>query len=561
MDKLNPKTRNAIYKENLMPLKAKISSIMLYDSDSGIEFLNKYNELLKKMDDLELGSIMAEIADLEFQIGQYESNKGKAEIADEKGKIILDNILDLLAREEELSTEEFEQEFLKLKDSYSLDVGSYDYSDADAIESRLYQLQASLLMRKIREEELTDLHDEIKAEDVSGLTLALNTKINKLMENSSQEVQERVDKIRIITMDREDAVYDPEVWRMLDDKTRNSTRREIAEQKPQKLEPQNVTALVPVREKKRRFKFPNLLKIFKREKKKKTLIVGNQTMELQDTVQVGDRTVKVEELSKIDMEYLASIMPEEMLRKHEERMLRKKSKKEVQEKYLPNPRVPIYSFIEADNRPITQFEFIDDNGNQLVAIDSSKSAGVRIIDTNIGKIYAGSTLDSYLGEIEEGCGDIIHYARFIDKITGGNLEQQLENELGTYFKKTIVAHNAGKYSIYSRFSRVKSDGKLPIFANLEKSYEKLKEYVGETAIDFNAEEHNRREEFYKTHGADNASRAQNWREELRIAQSETIQPQSQIEVGHLVEIHKKLQNESESQKDSKNTEDAEVEGH
>ena len=190
-----------VYKEYLMPLKARISSIMLYDSDSGIEFLNKYIELLKKMDDLEIGSIMTEIANLEFQIGQYESNKGKVEMAGEKGNIILNNILDLLAREEELSTEDFEQEFLKIKDSYS-DIGSYDYSDADAIESRLYQLQASLLMRKIREEGLTDLHDEIQAEDVSGLTLALNTKINGLMENPSQEVQERVNKIKKLSFER-----------------------------------------------------------------------------------------------------------------------------------------------------------------------------------------------------------------------------------------------------------------------------------------------------------------------------------------------------------------------
>ena len=556
MDETNPKTKNSVYKEHMMPLKARISSIMLYDSDSGIEFLNKYNELLKKMDDLELGSIMAGIADLEFQIGQYESNKGKAEMADEKGNIILNNILDLLSREKELSTEDFEQEFLKLKDSYSLDVGSYDYSDADAIESRLYQLQASLLMRKIREEGLTDLHDEIQAEDVSGLTLALNTKINGLMENPSQEVQERVDKIKIMIMDRADAVYDPEVWRMLDDKTRNSTRREIAEQKPQKLEPQNVTALVPVREKKNGLIFPNLFRMFNR---RKTLKIGNQTMELQDTVQIGDLTVKVKELSKIDMEYLASIMPEEMLREYEEGMLSQESR-EVQEKYLPDSKVPIYSFVKVAKEPITQFEFIDDKGNPLVAIDHPVD-DVRIIDKNIGKIYTGFRGGaSYDGVIEEGCGNVIHYARFIDKIIGGNLEQQLENELGTYFKKNIISNNAGEYSDGLFFSIVNS--KLPIFANLKKSYEKLKKCVVETEIDFNTEEHNRREEFYKTHNLDSASRAQNWREQLKAPQSETMESQSRTEIAkNLVEIPKKIQEDSNLQKGSKDASDEEIDGH
>ena len=80
--------RNIIFKEELEPLKAKISQILLYDTETALQLLQNYNEIAKKGEEVSIDIILADIADLKVKIQEYENNKGKEEVFKEQSKII-----------------------------------------------------------------------------------------------------------------------------------------------------------------------------------------------------------------------------------------------------------------------------------------------------------------------------------------------------------------------------------------------------------------------------------------------------------------------------------------
>ena len=64
----SPSQRNTIYKEQLNPLKAKISQILLYDTETALQLLQEYNEIAKRGEDIDIATLLGDIANLEIKI-------------------------------------------------------------------------------------------------------------------------------------------------------------------------------------------------------------------------------------------------------------------------------------------------------------------------------------------------------------------------------------------------------------------------------------------------------------------------------------------------------------
>ena len=106
--------KNVIYKEMLVPLKLKISQILLYDTKIALEFLQEYNEIVENEDTLG-NHIIQRITELEFKMQNYMSNAGKEKAFQERSNAILQRIEDLMINSIQLSLEEFEIRLAEIK--------------------------------------------------------------------------------------------------------------------------------------------------------------------------------------------------------------------------------------------------------------------------------------------------------------------------------------------------------------------------------------------------------------------------------------------------------------
>ena len=76
---------------------------------------------------------------------------GKEKAFEEKSKAILQSIEDLKINSIQLTLEEFENKFAKLKTEHDENVENYSFKDREKVEREVYVLQASLIMRKVAE--------------------------------------------------------------------------------------------------------------------------------------------------------------------------------------------------------------------------------------------------------------------------------------------------------------------------------------------------------------------------------------------------------------------------
>lgn len=135
--------------------------------------------------------------------------------------------------------------------------------EKDSIGKRIAEIQAKLLIKKAKDGAL-DLHREIEENDISNLTTFINNELFSLMQSGNQETKTIVNKITCKMIDRLDAVYDPEIWRLLaiaknenieeQDKSNSEIVREDAES--------NVLLPTVIKEH-RRLQFSNLIRINK----------------------------------------------------------------------------------------------------------------------------------------------------------------------------------------------------------------------------------------------------------------------------------------------------------
>ena len=78
-----PNTMNAIYKEQLSPLKTKISQILLYDTEKAEQLLKEYNNIIRKEKESSIQEILKDIVELEYRIKEYENDEGKQKLSED----------------------------------------------------------------------------------------------------------------------------------------------------------------------------------------------------------------------------------------------------------------------------------------------------------------------------------------------------------------------------------------------------------------------------------------------------------------------------------------------
>lgn len=480
--------RNIIYKKYLVPLKAKISQILLYDVETANTLLQKYLKI-EKNEDRAITAIMADIADLEADIQEYEDNKGKEELFKEQSIVISNQLDDLKENSEEIDIKDFENRFSDIRELYNKNLEKYSYKDRSVIETKISEVQAKLIIRRVRLGAL-DLHKEISEDDVAGLTMVINNSIFTLMQNQNSNVQNIINEIKYKMIDRTDVVYDPEIWSLLDSALTGKEKAEPRRVESETTKISTSNALVPIMPKKHKgFSLPNLGELFGRN----VIKIGDQRMKVATTVQIGDMTVNVKDLSGIDLYWLAEQVPQQMLIDIEDEQLRKEGKGTIKQKYMPDSKTPIYDEFEKIGKLYhdDEYVFYNESGTKLYYRYSECHKCLE----NENQDYIEGSSERF--EPIDKNFNIINYAKLIDKLTNGDLQQQLLNELGVCIEKQILRNDKGKSSYIMMDEREKIIRKLPILRNLSKSYNRVMQQIEETKMDFGGQEKAKRDEFYQ----------------------------------------------------------------
>ncbi|MCI8654611.1 MAG: hypothetical protein HFJ48_01875 [Clostridia bacterium] len=518
-----PSKRDKIYNEYLVPLKARISRILSYNLKQYLLFMQEYDEIIRKED---METILKDISNLELKIGNYEQNEGKEESFEERSIIAINQLDKLLEKSEQLDIKDFEREFLDIKQIYNKNSGSYRYADREVIEQKIATIHSKMIIRKVRDN-VIDLYNDISEQDVERLSIEINNQIFILMQSKNLAIQEILNEINYKMIDRVDAVYDVEIWRLIDLAQRGQTKgieqksrqqgsnQNYSEQQELERKP-SYTTLVLQPKQRRNFNLPNLNKLFQR-----TLRIGKQRMMIDDTVELGNKKVKAKELRKIDMNWLAEKIPESMLEEIEERKLlielNREERNKLKKRYSTDRKIPIYDFVkDSETSSKTKkdrfFDFEDEEGNVITCFQKSYSNGIQL---KIGSRDLWSEID--MSEYRKSIIiKVREYANFIDRVLDANLSEQLDSELGNFFKKVCIA-DARKENQREIKELMR---KLPIFANLCFSYENLEEYAERTGVDFKAQEEIRRNRFYRDNKFKNEIRVDENREDKDLYKME-----------------------------------------
>ena len=465
----NDNQRDIIYTEMLKPIKLKISQILLYDTESAMSFLQKYNDILKSVKEQE---ILSKITELEFEISEYERNAGKQKIFEYKSQSIIQQIKDLQIDGDRLSFEDFESEFRRIKQTYQNDLQMYSFEDRDAIEQQLYDLYGKVMLRKVREGSIEQ--SQVSKKDIMGLIIFMNKEIGKLSQSTNPIVQNAIERIKFLLMDGENAFQGDEIWKVLSyaqEQKYVEPHQALAERKQPPI-----TALAVVNEKK-----PLLARIKKVFQKEPQL------------------PLQVEDLSKITLDWLSQYIPEEMLAKIEEERLQEEGEK-TSTRYMPDSKTAIYDFIGKTNEScIDEYEYEDKAGNKHII--------------TFGKYGGMGVIPSYLDEknrtrmrkgIDGLCGDfLISYAMFLDDIFGTNFANDLACDFGEFiqnpqkafvsrFRENILSEWDGIGYNHRDFS-----AKSKLFKNLFKSYIRIAKECEKTENSFRSNEQVNRRTFYE----------------------------------------------------------------
>lgn len=431
--------RNIIYKEYLIPLKARISQILLYDVEVANTLLQKYLKVEKNADRA-ITEIMADITDLEVEIQEYEENKGKEELFKKQSMVISSKLDDLKESSEQIEIKDFESRLLDIRELFNKNIENYSYEDRSLVETKISEAQARLIIRKVRLGAL-DLHKEISKDDETRLTMVINNSIVTLMQEENPDVQNIVNEIRYKMIDRTDVVFDPEIWRLLDSAQRGIENDKIRKIEDETLNVNSSNALVPIENKKRKgFSFPSLGEIFGN----KVIKIGTQKMRATTKVKYKGRMAKVRELAEVDLRGLLNATSS--------------SNKQLISDYIKN------------RSEINEFYFYNEQGKQayvkkIIALTQNYHyTYVHIIEPDGTKLIG----DINVAGIMRRTSPVINYTELLDKILNSNLKDQLLREIGIFMEK--VAQNKEQ----PKDMRELLD-ELPIYGSLSKSFEKFEE--------------------------------------------------------------------------------------
>lgn len=480
---MSEKQKDIVYRETILPIRAKIAEILLYDTDSALKFLERYNDIVKNEEDLGI-DIVSEMAKLELEIYLYKQEQGNLKEYKEQSNVLMQKITELEENFEQLSLDELKQELLNIKQIHQNNLSNYSYSDRDKMEQHIYGMQAKYIIRKVTNEDVLDLHSEISQEDEAMLTMILNNKVFSLIQSENLDEQAIGKEIQYKMIDRTDAIYDVGIWQMLGigkkEEKQIVNNRETAENNPN---------LLPTIKSKRTSNMFNMIFGFFN---KNILKVGILEMKIADTIQIGDTTIPVKDLSKISIEWLAEQVSEDMLKEIEDKRLSQEGRN-FKERYMPDSRMPIYEFFSniKEKYKVFEFEYYDE-GESKSKVYIENDDGV-ICDINVEGVInyeLNMNLDNMLEFI-----NIAGYAELIDNITNSNIQEQLFNEMGILIQK--IALQQDDYFKYDYDKRKKLVHKLPILNSLLKSYKREQKQFRLTRMDVYTEDEQKRNEFYK----------------------------------------------------------------
>ena len=477
--KFTESQKNEIYNKYLKPLKLKISQIILYETKSAVEFLQKYNELIENTPDAEL---MDKITELEMQLTSYEKGEGKQKSFNEKRKIIIGQIEELEQTSDNLSFADFEQEVANLTARYRENLKNYEFDDRDAIEEKLYQVKAKLIMRQVKEQYPERI--ELSPEDEMGLMVYISKELNRLGQNKNPKAKSYVERVKYNIMGGMEALHNSETWKLLSYAQRENFIGE--EQKAQKIAGTSVTpqtnALAVVKNTNRGNFLQTISRMFSKEPK---------------------LPLQVSDLKKINIDWLAQYIPQEMAEDLENKQLQEEGKN-PEKRYVPDGKKVIYEVLDSlkgyrmikgiiwDSQAKTfkQYDgintYIDKNGREK----RQECAKNKYNDYWISiKLKNNDLVDEYPCS-EEKFQELIVYADFLDNVFKTNFKREVLQIIEEYiiYRSTVnpitpITLNSKTYS-----------GK--VYRELVKSYEKLLQQYKSTRADFLADEHGRRENFY-----------------------------------------------------------------
>ena len=476
--KFTESQKTEIYNKYLKPLKLKISQIILYDTKGAVEFLQKYNELIENTPDAEL---MDKITELEMQLTSYEKGEGKQKSFNEKRKIIIGQIEELEQTSEKLSFEDFEQEVANLMARYRENLKNYEFDDRDAIEEKLYQVKAKLIMRQVKEQYPERI--ELSPEDEMGLMVYISKELNRLGQNKNPKAQSYVERVKYNIMSGMEALHNSETWKLLSYAQRENFIRE--EQKAQRIAGTSVTpqtnALAVVKNTNRGNFLQTISRMFSKEPK---------------------LPLQVSDLKKINIDWLAQYIPQEMAEDLENKQLQEEGKNQ-EKRYIPDSKKVIYEVMDSlqgyemikgiiwDSQAKTfkQYDgintYIDEKGHEKIqecSNDKYDSYWISIKLKNNDLVAEHPT-------VKEEFQEYIVYADFLDNVFKTNFKQEvlqiIERDVIESSMRTKQLEDAPQ-----KYSR-------KVYKELVKSYKKLLQQYKSTRADFLADEHERRENFYK----------------------------------------------------------------
>lgn len=478
---LTANQKNKIYTEMLVPMKNKISQILLYDTNAAAKFLTEYNEITTN-DDITVSELMALISSLELSIQDYEKSEGKEKFLEEKAKILSKNIKELGENSIGISAANFEAVFLKFRENYDLEIVNHAYSDRDSLEQEFHELQADLIKRKIAETKgQVDLSSVIKEQDKPGLSIWVRNKANELKENS--KYSEFATKINEMLLLREDAVMIPELWEWLNaaekgrviEKTNNVTNLE-----------QDIKALtVPKEEKKLGF-----LGSIRKSMSSKPIFPLDKT-----------------DFKKITLEWLGTQVTKEMQIEEEKRRLQNEGLV-AEEMYLPSGEYVAFQKIQrlVDSYGQKEREEIlfGENGTNM-HINVSQSIPSYLRDWSYDRRDTHTEIKLSVGNKEETkqgqykLADVLEYTEWLDTMCGSNFKQEVLKEIKTmYFDGGKIKDRIIERSLSNLYE-------------LAEEFEKKK-------IDVWRKEEAKRDKFYKDHPLKD-------KEKIRTTQKQIIIPE------------------------------------
>ena len=546
--KFTESQKNEIYNKYLKPLKLKISQIILYDTKGAVEFLQKYNELIENTPDAEL---MDKITELEMQLTSYEKGEGKQKSFNEKRKIIIGQIEELEQTSEKLSFEDFEQEVANLMARYRENLKNYEFDDRDAIEEKLYQVKAKLIMRQVKEQYPERI--ELSPEDEMGLMVYISKELNRLGQNKNPKAQSYVERVKYNIMSGMEALHNSETWKLLSYAQRENFIRE--EQKAQRIAGTSVTpqtnALAVVKNTNRGNFLQTISRMFSKEPK---------------------LPLQVSDLKKINIDWLAQYIPQEMAEDLENKQLQEEGKNQ-EKRYVPDGKKVIYEVMDSlqgyemikgiiwDSQAKTfkQYDgintYIDEKGHEKIQECSNDKYDSYWISI---KLKNNDLVAEYPTEKVE-FQEYIVYADFLDNVFKTNFKQEVlqikERDIIEKSMRTKQLEDAPQ-----KYSR-------KVYKELVKSYNKLLQQYKSTRADFLADEHERRENFYKEQEENRDRQMENessktpeqsFRQSIVVDSEKVINVQGRSEIKV---IHPELgqSTTSRAKKDGKKSEEKEME--